>query len=264
MFDKLIVSQPEGADFKNRRSYFMVSSIVVGALFLTAVVISIFSAGIGLGNDRLELTEMLAPVADTPDAPEPIKPREPAATTPEQSTVPMRRVPMASVEQPTVVPTTTSTAANSFASIPNGRFEIGPRDTNSSGSGRPDDGTGPSGPTLATVPEVIENPPVPDPPPVKRPPIKTIVSEGVINGKAKYLPIPTYPPPAKAIGLTGKVDVQVMIDEAGKVVSANAVSGHPFLKGAAEKAAWGAKFSPTYLSKVPVKVTGVIVYNFSR
>ena len=52
MFDKLIVSEPEGADFKNRRSYFMVSSIVVGALFLTAVVISIYSADIGLGNDR--------------------------------------------------------------------------------------------------------------------------------------------------------------------------------------------------------------------
>ena len=80
MFDKLIVSEPEGADFKNRRSYFMVSSIVVGALFLTAVVISIYSADIGLGNDQIELSTMLPPVAMAAEAPEPPKPREPAAT----------------------------------------------------------------------------------------------------------------------------------------------------------------------------------------
>ena len=242
----------------------MVSSLVVGALFLTAVVISIYSADIGLGNDRLELTEMLAPVADTPEAPEPIKPREPAANSPEQSAVATRPVLIAPVDQPTNVPITTSTAPNPYPTIPNGPVEIGPRVTDPSGSGRPDVGTGPSGPALAAAPEVIESPPIPEPPTVKPPPLRTVVSEGVINGKAKYLPIPAYPPPARAIGLTGKVDVQVMIDETGKVVSANAVSGHPFLKGAAEKAAWGAKFSPTYLSKVPVKVTGVIVYNFSR
>ena len=62
----------------------------------------------------------------------------------------------------------------------------------------------------------------------------------------------------------GKVDVQVFIDETGRVLSANAVSGHPLLRNAAEQAARNARFTPTYLSKVPVKVTGVIVYNFTR
>ena len=61
MFDKLIASEPEGADFKNRRSYFMVSSLVVGVLFLTAVVISIFAADFGLGSSSFELTQMIAP-----------------------------------------------------------------------------------------------------------------------------------------------------------------------------------------------------------
>jgi len=62
----------------------------------------------------------------------------------------------------------------------------------------------------------------------------------------------------------GKVDVQVVIDESGKVISAKAISGHPILKEAALRSAWAARFTPTLLSNVPVKVTGVIVYHFTR
>ena len=61
MFDKLIVSEPEGADFKNRRNYFMVSSLVVGVLFLAAVVFSIFASDYGLGNSGFELVEIVSP-----------------------------------------------------------------------------------------------------------------------------------------------------------------------------------------------------------
>src|SRR5438552_7023994 len=200
MFDKLIVSEPEGADFKNRRSYFMVSSIVVGALFLTAVVISIYSADIGLGNDQIELSTMLPPVAMAAEAPEPPKPREPAASSPEQSTVPTRQVNMASVNEPTVVPTTTSTAANPYASRPNEPFQLGPRDTTPFGSGRNETGPESSGPGLAITPGIAENTAIPDPPPVKPPPIQSL---GVINGKATYLPPPPYPETARAIRLSG-------------------------------------------------------------
>jgi len=56
--------------------------------------------------------------------------------------------------------------------------------------------------------------------------------------------------------------VQVTIDENGNVISASAVSGHPLLRQAAEQAARQAVFKPTLLSDQPVKVTGVIVYNF--
>jgi protein TonB len=58
------------------------------------------------------------------------------------------------------------------------------------------------------------------------------------------------------------VVVQVLIDENGNVVSAHAVSGHPLLQAVAVGAARQAKFSPTKLSGQPVKVTGVIQYNF--
>lgn len=59
----------------------------------------------------------------------------------------------------------------------------------------------------------------------KRPPI----SGGVLNGKAISLPKPPYPPIAKAAKASGTVAVQVVVDENGNVISANAMSGHPLL-----------------------------------
>ena len=38
--------------------------------------------------------------------------------------------------------------------------------------------------------------------------------------------------------------------------------GHPLLRAAAQGAAMASKFSPTKLSGQPVKVNGVIIYNF--
>ena len=88
------------------------------------------------------------------------------------------------------------------------------------------------------------------------------ISGGVINGKAVSLPQPAYPAIGKAAHASGTVVVQVVIDERGCVVSARAVSGHPLLQQAAIEAAHRACFTPTLLSGQPVKVTGVITYNF--
>jgi protein TonB len=55
----------------------------------------------------------------------------------------------------------------------------------------------------------------------------------------------------------------VILDEAGKVVSANATSGPQILRDAATQAALKARFSPTKLSGQPVKVSGVINYKFA-
>jgi len=101
----------------------------------------------------------------------------------------------------------------------------------------------------------------PPPPPPKKVVPKQI-SGGVLNGKATSLPKPPYPPAARAVRASGAVTVQVLIDESGSVVSATAVSGHPLLRAAAVQAARGARFSPTQLSGQPVKVSGVITYNF--
>lgn len=88
------------------------------------------------------------------------------------------------------------------------------------------------------------------------------INGGVLNGKANSLPKPTYPPAALAVRAEGAVNVQVVIDVDGNVIAARAVSGHPLLRAASVAAAREAKFAPTMLSGEPVKVSGVVTYNF--
>ena len=88
------------------------------------------------------------------------------------------------------------------------------------------------------------------------------ISGGVINGKAKSLAKPYYPPEARANGASGAVSIQVLLSEDGKVVTGSAVSGHPLLHEATVEAACKAKFARTTLQGNPVKVSGVLTYNF--
>lgn len=103
------------------------------------------------------------------------------------------------------------------------------------------------------------------PPPVVPPstPRKTVVSGGILNGRAISLPRPVYPETARATHASGAVSVQATIDEQGNVISAIAVSGPVLLRASAVSAARRAKFSPTKLAGEPVKVTGTIIYNFT-
>ncbi len=146
---------------------------------------------------------------------------------------------------PEISPTTTNTSANTSGT---------PKSTPTS---TPDKSPSPnSKPTPTPTPA-----PTPTPQPSPKQPPKTIPG-GVLNGKAISLPKPAYPAIAKAAKASGIVSVQVTIDENGNVISASAVSGHALLKASAVQAAYQAKFSPTLLSGVPVKVTGTINYNF--
>jgi TonB family protein len=97
-------------------------------------------------------------------------------------------------------------------------------------------------------------------PPTTKPPR----SMGVVNSMATDLPKPVYSAIAKAAGARGIVTVQVLIDETGKVVSARALDGHPLLLKESVQAAYRARFTPTLLSNQPVKVSGIITYNFVK
>jgi outer membrane biosynthesis protein TonB len=83
-----------------------------------------------------------------------------------------------------------------------------------------------------------------------------------INGYATYLPKPAYPRAASVVKASGAVLVQVLIDEIGRVVSAEAISGHPLLRAASVNAAREAKFGQTRLQGMPVQVSGIVTYNF--
>ena len=88
------------------------------------------------------------------------------------------------------------------------------------------------------------------------------VNGGVLNDKAISLPKPVYPPIAKQVKASGTVVIQVVVDEDGDVISARPVSGHPLLQAVALAAAHQAKFPPTKREGKPVKVSGLIRYEF--
>jgi TonB family protein len=109
------------------------------------------------------------------------------------------------------------------------------------------------------------------PPPTSVPPADTgaetskkiTVSGGVLQGKAIKKVQPPYPPIAKAARASGPVQVQVTISETGEVIEASVISGHPLLREAALQAARQWLFQPTELSAVPVKVQGILTFNFT-
>lgn len=88
------------------------------------------------------------------------------------------------------------------------------------------------------------------------------ISGGVLNGKALVLEKPIYPAIARQAHASGTVVVQVTIGEEGNIISARAVSGHPLLQAVCVDAARKSKFSTTTIAGQPVRVTGVIAYNF--
>ena len=83
----------------------------------------------------------------------------------------------------------------------------------------------------------------------------------VLRSKAISLP-QSYPAIARSVRATGTVEVAVLIDEQGAVISAMAIRGHPLLQAAAVSAARNARFTPTRVDSKPVKVSGVIKYEF--
>ncbi len=89
------------------------------------------------------------------------------------------------------------------------------------------------------------------------------VDQGVVNGLAKSLPQPGLPEEARTAGVSGTVRVQVLIDENGRVITANAVSGHRLLTGVAVEAARSVEFNPTLRNGKQVRVSGILVYEFA-
>lgn len=73
---------------------------------------------------------------------------------------------------------------------------------------------------------------------------------------------PDYPNEAKTARIGGAVEVTIRIDEKGKFLEIEKVTGSRFLQGAASEAATKVKFSPTTCGGIPVPVSGVVTYNF--
>lgn len=262
MFNNLIESSSHRTELKRRGSYFLVTTATYVVLFAVAGVVSIYAYDARLEEPPIEIV-MVSPLDyQPPPAPTNKVPAAPPRGDSKPTTEAVRKVAMASVNQPQIVPTTVSAKANTNLPVPDrGGYRIGNHDADplvAGGSGKPNgSNNGVVGGKGSMVIDV-EDPPLP---PVKKT-VPRVVSKGAITGEATFLPKPAYPPMAKQMRIQGSVGVQVLIDEGGRVISAKAVSGNPALVHAAQKAALEARFSPTKLGDVPVKVSGVITYNF--
>ena len=262
MFNNLIESSSHGREFRRRGSFLLFTTTGYALLFVIAGVISIYAYDARMDDQNLELITLM-PLVDLP-VPEP--PRVPVpTTTPIGSAAPdnnrnyfQREVAMAEVNEPNIAPDRISTTPNTNLPMPRtGVVRVGPDSNPGAGSSEP--GTG--GATAARNSTVVV--PIETPPPLPvRTPVPQVVRKKVINGEAVFLPKPPYPEMARQMKIQGVVSVQVLVDETGKVVSAKAVSGNPFLVRDAQKAALQARFNPTLLGEQPVKVSGVITYNF--
>jgi protein TonB len=262
MFNNLIESSSHRKEFKRRGSFLMFTTATYVLFFVITGVVSIYAYDARLEDQTLEIVTLLPPQEIDP---EPVAPKraEPAPTehsTGNNNNFDERRSPTASVDQPEVAPNEISSKPNPSLPVRRGvPYRVGDVDSNADLAGRrtgvPSGGDGNN-----TIPIKIEEPPpAPDPTPVVP---RILKVSRILNSQAVSLPKPSYPAMARQIKVQGAVNVQVLIDETGRVISAKAVSGHPFFIPEAQRAAMQARFSPTIIGEQPVKVSGVITYNF--
>ena len=256
MFDNLVESGSHKQDLGRKGSFLLVTTAIYAVLGTALVVASIWYMDNSLDAQDLELTTLVAPVPVPQQQNEP-KPQE--AKPVKEQNVDVRKELIADVSRTELVPKEVSAKASNIPPVRRGvTTVVGSSDSNAAAPMASGPGTG----TVVTGPTSVNIAEEPPPPPPKPTPPRAPISGGVLNGKAISLPKPAYPPIARQAHAAGTVVVQVTIDENGNVISASAVSGHPLLRAVAVAAAHGARFSPTKLSGQPVKVTGVITYNF--
>ncbi|MFL6274308.1 MAG: energy transducer TonB [Blastocatellia bacterium] len=254
MFNKLVISTNERRRGRIARFFFGTSAIYA------IVIAGVLSLSVMVSTPRLADTgeRMLTLLTPPPPAPPPPAQRDhtPPPVEPRNDPTQVRDLDQvvntpAPIHRPTTLPSMDGQLG--VVGVPDG---VGVPDSIGSVPGSPAH----SETTAPPPPRPVE--PV-RPTPQVDPPRQVRVSPGVLLGKSIVRRTPEYPPLARQIRLSGSVSVEVMIALDGHVEAARAVSGHPMLVGAAVEAARGWRFEPTFLGTTPVRVTGVIVFNFS-
>ena len=257
MFENLVESGSHKQDVARKGSFILVTLAIYAVLLLAAFVAGIWWATANIDQQTLELTALIAPV------PVPQQQQQKEAPKPEKmeisKNVDVRKELIADVTRTDLVPKEISAKASDVPPVRKGVVTMmGSGNSNAVAPMAPGAGTGQIISNAPAKVDIKDEPPPPPPKPTPHAPI----SGGVLNGKAVHLVQPAYPPIARSAHASGQVVVQVLIDENGNVVAAHATSGHPLLQAAAVGAARSSKFTPTKLSGQPVKVNGVIIYNF--
>lgn len=256
MFENLVESGSHKQDVTRKGSFILVTFGIYAVLLSAAFIAGIWWASANIDAQTLELTALIAPVpVQQQQQKQEAKPEKIEIT----KNVDVRKELIADVSRADLVPKEVSAKASDIPPVRKGVVTmVGGSNSNAIAPVAPGAGTG----NIISAPAKVEVAEAPPPPPPKPTPPKAPISGGVLNGKAVRLVQPPYPAIARSAHASGQVKVQIVIDENGNVISATPVSGHPLLQGAATAAARASKFTPTKLSGMPVKVSGVIIYNF--
>ena len=259
MFNNLIESSSHAKEFKRRGSFLLFTTATYLMLFAVTGVVSIYAYDAHLESQSTELELLTFVPVPPPDVAEvPRNTIRPAANTNTNVTRSTRVGELIdSATNPNNVPDKVGTVA---PSVPPARRDSVIGDVNADPIDPPGRGV-PGGTGNTPIVALTETPPAPEPAPKLMVP-KVIKISQVLNSRAMSLPKPMYPMIARQARVQGVVTVQVLIDESGRVISAQTLSGHPLLILEAKKAALQARFSPTTIGDQPVKVSGVITYNF--
>lgn len=258
MFDNLVESSSHKGDISRKGSFLLVTAAIYLVLGTAFFVAGIYWYEANVVPSDLDLITLVAPVPVPQQQAQPEQKQQDAKPQKVEQNVDIRRELIADVTRTELVPKEVSAKASDVPPVRRGvTTQIGTSDVNAAAPVPVGPGTGTGTIAAPTRVDIAEPPPPPAPTPPRAP-----ISGGVLNGRAISLPKPAYPAIARQAHASGTVVVQVVIDENGNVISAKAVSGHPLLQAVSVGAARQAKFSPTKLSGQPVKVTGVITYNF--
>jgi len=266
MFHNLIESQSHRKEFKRRSSFFLFTVAAYAVILFGAGIGSIYAydAQLEAQTSNLIVEFWIPPV--TPETPKPVVERAPTVhRAPSSAPIdpgvsrPERTDLISRTDDPRNIPTDIGVKGSPIPPATDDAV-IGKRNVDPPpAKGSDDKGnclTCPSTPPTINVTEKA-----PDPPPLK-PPTTQHVPSTILQGKALSLPQPMYPRIAKDARVQGPVNIQILVSEDGKVMSAQVVSGNPMLITAARDAAMRARFSQTLLNGQPVKIQGVITYNF--
>jgi len=88
-----------------------------------------------------------------------------------------------------------------------------------------------------------------------------LVTTGSLSGRETKRVTPVYPPAAKTNGVSGTVRVFAIVDENGKIWVTNSEGPSP-LRRAAEEAAKGWTFPPSFVNSKPVRFAGYLDFEF--
>ncbi|MEP7271742.1 MAG: energy transducer TonB [Acidobacteriota bacterium] len=253
MFDKLIESGLQGGR-RRTGGYFAGATLAYFAFLVVSASVTIMWFNPGL-VEALELNARLVP--------------PPPPTGPPKIVTRLRSGATRAVDTGLVVPTRVAPVLAVRANLPVANNDLarlaGPAAIGGP-VGPPGGSGGPGVPGAegerSAPPPPREEKPVP-PAQVAKPTEPSRISEGVLRGRAISAYTPPYPELARRTGISGAVQVQILISEDGRVIDATVLNGNPMLRNTALQAARRWVFSPTRLSGMPVKVQGILTFNFT-